>query len=740
MKLIVKFNILLLGFFCIAGWARGQSDASLKEITAHSLNGVKLELDGKIDEEFWLSIPGSGDFKMTVPIEGGDPTQKTEIRIAFDEENLYIGAILYDTNPSGIKAFKKKRDDGLNTDDRFMFIFDTFNDKRRGYFFETNPHGLRGDGLLNGGSSFRRVNKDWDGIWKAWTEIGEFGWSVEIKIPFRSLNFDPKNDTWGVNFQRTIRRNSEELLWTGYKRNQGLTRPQNAGIMRGLKDPSQGVGLEVIPYGLVTTQETRNEETDELETNNTADFGFDVNYNITSSLKASFTYNTDFAQTEVDDRQINLTRFPLRFPEKRDFFLEGSSIVQFAPSSGVDPYFSRRIGLSGGIPAPIDYGGRILGNIGSSNVYLLQVRTAATSEQKAENFTVGRYRLDFLKESSVGVIYTRRDTHGDDLLDSLQTRNTIGVDLNMATSKLFGDKVFQFSAYLVGHNDASPFNDSTTTWDRTSRGLRINFPNKPWSGWASYREFGNSYDPAVGFNRRNGFRRFQPGIRYEPLFEDSDVLRSIEWGIFYEYLASLDNQLLTENLRITLGQVKFESGEEIELQTSRNYELLDEPFDILRDSTVIIQPGAYTNWRYEVELSTASFRKLALSAKFNTGGFWTGTIKTYQLEFQFRPFSGIYLGTEYRLSQVSAEGSGFDANLFRVELGVDFTPDISFSANVQFDDVSKLLGTNTRFRWIITPGSDIFLVYNHNWINDPMAAWYTLQSGLAIKAVYTHRF
>lgn len=738
MKLIFKICALFLGLLYLANSGYAQSDAGLKEITAHSLDGVKLVLDGKVDEEFWLSKPASGDFKMTVPIEGGDPSQKTELRIAFDEENLYIAAILFDTEPSGIKAFKKKRDEGLNTDDRFMFILDTFNDKRRGYFFETNPNALRGDGLLSGNGG--RVNKDWDGIWKAWTEIGDFGWSVEIKIPFRSLNFDPKNDSWGINFQRTIRRNSEELLWTGYMRNQGLTRPQNAGVMRGLKDPSQGLGLEVVPYGLVSTSEARNEDTEQLETNNNAEFGFDINYNITSSLKASITYNTDFAQTEVDDRQINLTRFSLRFPEKRDFFLEGSSTLQFAPRSNVDPYFSRRIGLSGGVPAPITLGGRLFGNVGNSNIYLLQVRTAATAEQKVEDFTVGRYRLDFGKESSVGVIYTRRDTHGDDLIDSLQARHTLGVDLSLATSKLFGDKVFQFSAYVVGHNEASPFNDSTTTWDRTSRGLRINFPNQPWSAWASYREFGSSYDPAVGFNNRNGYRRFQPAVRYEPLFEKSDVLRSIEWGIFYEYLASLDNKLLTENLRFTLGQVRFESGERIELQTSRNFEFLDEEFDILRDGTVIIQPGEYSNWRYEIRASTASFRKVSLEVGYDAGGFWTGTLNRYSFEFQFRPFPGINLGAEYRLSKVSAEGSGFDTNLFRIDLGVDFTPDLSFSTNVQYDDVSRLLGTNTRFRWIITPGSDIFLVYNHNWVNDPLQSWYTTQSGLALKAVYTHRF
>ena len=731
--------LLILAALCGATNLYGQENATSKEIIAYPLDGVELKLDGKVDEEFWLALPPSGDFRMTVPIEGGQPSQKTEIRIAFDDENLYISAILYDTDPSGIKAFQKKRDASLRTDDRFMWIFDTFNSKRRGYFFEINPRALRGDGLLTSGQG-RNVNKDWDGIWKAWTEIGDFGWSAEIKIPFRSINFDPKSDSWGINFQRTVRRNSEELMWTGYKRNQGLTRPQNAGVMRGLKDPSQGIGLEIIPYGLATTSTVRDEDTGVNETQNNAEFGFDINYSVTPSLRASFTYNTDFAQTEVDDRQINLTRFPLRFPEKRDFFLEGSTILQFAPRSRVDPYFSRRIGLSDGVPAPINYGGRVLGNVGKNNIYLLQVRTGAINEQPPEDFTVGRYRRDFLKESSIGIIYTRRSSDGDDLIDSLQARHTVGVDFSLSTSEFFGDKVIQFSGYVAGHNQSSPYDDSTSVWDRTSRGLRINFPNQPWNAWASYREFGGFYDPAVGFNRRNGFRRFQPAIRYTPLFEESDVFRSVEWGIFYEYLASLDNFLLTENLQFTLGELRFESGEEIGVQLSRNFEFLDEEFDILRDSTVIIQPGAYTNWQYEINLSTASFRKVSAQVGYEAGGFWTGNIKQYDFEITFRPVPGINLGVEYNLTQVTAEGSGFNTNLFRVDLGFDFTPDISLSTNIQFDDVSRLLGTNTRFRWIITPGSDIYLVYNHNWINDQLTRMYTSQRGLALKAVYTHRF
>jgi len=713
-----------------------------KEMKGHLLNGTELQMDGIVDEAFWLNITGNGNFLMQEPVEGNEPTDSTEIRVAYDKQNIYISVICYDSDPSGIKAFQKKRDASLETDDRFRWIFDTFMDKRRAYFFEINPLGLRGDGLISSGQG-QTLNKDWDGIWNAWTYIGDFGWSAEIRIPFRSINFDIKSDIWGINFQRTIRRKNEELLWTGHRRNQGLLRPQNAGILTGLVDPSQGIGLEVVPYAITQSNKEYDEDNDATDITNSADLGLDINYNITSQLKVSLTYNTDFAQTEVDDRQINLTRFPLRFPEKRDFFLEGSSILQFAPQSGVDPYFSRRIGLVNGVPIPIKYGGRLVGNMGKNNIALIHVRTGEEGELNPESFTVARYRRDFWKESSIGVIYTLRSTKEDVLLgDPVQDRSTMGTDLTLSTSEFMGNNVLQFSAFFIGHNAASPLDQTTSLLDRSVRGVRFNFPNQPWSAYGSYRVFGDAYDPAVGFNSRNGFKRFQPGISYSPLFEKSALLREIEWGIRYEYLTSLENKLLTEELTFTLGEITFESGERFEFKVGRNFEFLDENFDILRDGSIVVVPGAYANWGYELEASSASFRKVSGSIAYEAGGFWTGNISSLQLGLTIRPLPGINLSSEYTYTKVTAENSGFNTNLFRFNFGFDFTPDISLSSNIQFDNVSEVLGTNTRFRWIITPGTDIFFVYNHNWQNNPALnnRLFTIQQGGALKLVYTYRF
>lgn len=738
--LINAVNLISLCIFPILGF--GQDNNSSKEIIAHPLNGRELYLDGIVDEEFWLTIPANDDFLMQEPKEGSKPTEQTKVRVAFDNQNLYIAVICYDSNPSGIKAFQKKRDASLETDDSFKWIFDTFMDKRSAYFFEINPFGLRGDALISPGQS-GTFNKDWDGIWKAWTHIGDFGWSAEVRIPFRSINFDSKKGVWGINFQRTIRRKNEELLWAGHRRNQGLFRPQNAGVLTGLVNPSQGLGVEIIPYAITQSNKEYDKENNQSINTTNSDLGFDINYNITSQLKASFTYNTDFSQTEVDNRQINLTRFPLRFPEKRDFFLEGSSTLQFAPSSGVDPYFSRRIGLVNGMRVPIKYGGRIIGNVGKNNIALLHVKTGKVGELNPESFTVGRYRRNFWKESSIGVLYTHRSTEDDILLgNTVQDRKTLGVDLNLSTSEFLGNKRLQLSTFFVAHNSASPFDNSTSISDRSVRGFRLNFPNKPWSAWVSYREFGDEYDPAIGFNQRNGFKRLQPGIKYAPLFDKSKVIREIEWGIEYEYLTSLENKLLTENLKLNLGTIRFESGDRLGVKVSRVFELLNEDFDVINDGSVVVPLGEYVNWGYELDASSASFRKISGSIGYEAGGFWTGNISSLVLGLTIRPLPGVNLSSGYTHTKVTAENSGFKTNLFQLDLGLDFTPDISFSSNIQFDDVSEIMGSNTRFRWIITPGTDIYCVYNHNWLNDPAVnrRLFTIQQGAALKVIYNYRF
>ncbi len=736
---MIRLLISLFLLFICTDLKSQSENREPKSFKAFPIKSGDIKLDGRLDDTFWSDITGISDFLVQEPVEGGEPTEKTTIKIAYDENYLYIGAIFYDSEPDGIKAFKMRKDAPLNTDDRFMWILDTYLDGRNAYFFEINPRGLMGDGLLTIGQG-RSLNKDWDGIWRPWTYIGDFGWSAEIRIPFHTLNFDPKTSTWGINFQRTIRRKNEEILWSGHKRNQGIYRPQDAGRLTGLNNISQGLGLELVGYGKAEALKVQNESEGDYNNSQSLDGGLDVNYNITPGLKASLTVNTDFAETEVDDRQINLTRFPIRFPEKRDFFLEGANIFRFAPSSGVYPYFSRKIGLRSGNPIPILYGGRVIGKIGKVEVAAQQVKTRETDNFSSEEFSVIRLKQNFLKESSIGVLYTRRHTNkGKQFVPPLQDRNTLGIDLTLNTSTFLKNQNLQFQAFAVIHNPELPGEINNNIWDRSARGLRFNFPNDPWSGSLSYREFGVSYDPAVGFSRRNSFRRVEPRIRFSPILEKSSTIRELKWEVSFENLMSLQWKKLTQNIRLTPLSIRFESGDEISYQIIRNFERLEYDFDILGDNSIIIPVGNYTNWSHQIELETANYRKIVYGIELKTEGFWSGNRTEYENELIFRPLPGINLNLGYIHSRVNLREGNFKTNLVRFLGDFDFTPFISFSSNIQYDDISENIGMNNRFKYTITPGSDIYFVYNHNWFNDD--GKYKTSSMLgATKITYTHRF
>ena len=711
------------------------------DLEAHPLANDEIRLDGLLDEDAWARAVPIVDFRQQEPVEGGEPSERTEIRVLYDANDLYIGALLYDSEPSGVLAYQKRRDQSLRTDDRFMFILDTFLDGRTGYFFETNPAGLLGDGLITAGSG-RGINKSWDGIWDVRTRVHEQGWSVEVRIPFRTLNFDPALDTWGINFQRTVRRKQEEILWRGHRRNQGLFRPVHAGRLSGLSGLSQGLGLEVKPYA---TAGVRTLPAESEPTSWPTDIGFDVSYNITPSLRSAVTVNTDFAEVESDDRRVNLTRFPLRFPERRDFFLEGSGVFAFAERNGVSPFFSRRIGLAGGQPVPIRYGARLGGQAGAFELGFIQIATDRNSTVAAEQFTVARVRRAMFEQSSVGAIYTRRATGTDSLGVHPDDRHTIGVDLDLFTSRLFGDKNFQFESFLVYNTNPDPGVDRDTG-DLLARGFRLNFPNDIWQSHLSYREFGSAYDPAVGFVTRRNFRRVEPRIGWSPRPEAIAWLRQMEFGIQFRYLADLDTGAPEERLwQFEVLGLEFESGDEVGIEASRQFERLDDAFDV--QDGIPILPGDYTNWEWSLDANTAAQRPISGRAEISWGGFWDGDRTTWELSLTGRPDPGINLSAEYQLNQVTLPRGSFDTNLWRLEGGWDISPWASFTGNVQYDDVSELVGLFAKVQWIVQPGNNVFLVYTHNWQRpdlDPLdprdRPFATISRGATIKVNYTYRF
>lgn len=725
------YSLFLFFVFLLPRVSIGQE---VKSIEAYRLNpDEEIVLDGFVNEDFWRKVEMAKDFLQQEPVPGDAASENTVVRIAYDRENLYIGAVFYDTEPDKIKAFQRKRDAMLDTDDKFVFILDTYNDQRSAFYFEINPLGLMGDAILKVGQG-TSLNRSWNGIWRAWVVRNEQGWMAEIKIPFMTLNFDPNNDTWGINFLRTIRRKNEDVLWTGYKRNQGIQRPQDAGKLTGLRGLHQGIGIEAIPYAIASNIRQRQDGDSRKDISYSSNLGGELNYNITPNLKAGVTVNTDFAETEVDDRQVNLTRFPLFFPERRAFFLEGSNIFLFAPSSGPNPYFSRRIGLQDGRPIPIRHGGRLIGRIKNTDVGFLQVRTGEQAERPGENFTVGRVVQNISSESTLGVIYTRRETDGD----SLPVRQTFGMDLGLNTSKFLGNKNLQFEAFFVGHTETF-FGDQSNLWDRSVRGARINFPNQPWDAHVSYREFGVNYNPAVGFAPRIGFRRLQPTITFSPLWRKNTFIREVSWQYYFEYLMQMDWKPATVNHRFRVLGLRFETGDILQIQANYNYEFLDQPFDILRNGEYVIAVGDYYNLGYTVTAQSARFRKFGGSLVFGKNGFWTGTETNVTADFFARPMVGLNMTASWSHSQVRLREGNFDTHIFRLISGYDFSPWFSINFNIQYDNVTKYIGTNNRLTWVIDPGNTFFIVYNHNW-QRIAERFLSMEDRTTIKLAYTFRF
>ena len=704
--------IISLGILNAASFYQEEGSSDKRVIITKQIPTGKIELDGLLNEPEWKMVSPAKDFIQRDPKEGAPSTEKTEVHVIYDEDNLYIGAMLFDSNPDGILAYQKRRDQSLRTDDRFMWILDTFLDGRTGYFFEVNPAGLMGDGLIIGSESYWGTNKDWNGIWDARVVILPEGWSVEVVIPFRTLNFNPNLETWGINFQRTVRRKNEDVKWEGFERNKKLTSPIHAGHLSGLKNLTQGRGIELKPY---LSMNNRKVEIDEkMKNDNLSDLGFDISMNITPGLRASLTYNTDFAEAEVDQRRVNLTRFPLRYAEKRGFFLEGAGVYSFSPRNDVTPFFSRRIGLSEGKQIPINYGGRLSGQIGDYEIGLIQAQTKPVESLPGENFTVARMKRALLKQSYLGLVFTDRSTSKGKVDSTGLDQTLYGADLDLKTSEFMGDKNLQFQTFFVFHTAPLNTKDLNIS-DLSTRGLRLTYPNDIIRTHVSYREFGNMYNPAVGFSRRNGFKRIQPSFSYNPRPEKYEFIRQVEFGIQYEYMTDLNNNMLKKETTFTPFNIRFESQDEVGIKIVKLTEYLDKPFTIYEDITIPIEE--YSSSEFQFKFETSEKRMLSTELEYQTGDFWTGKKKTLKSQISVKPFSGFNIQTEYENNQVELSGSNFNTELYNIELGVYPTPRTAIFSNVQYDNVSNAVGLFAKLQHTIRPGSDFFLVYTHNWIS-----------------------
>jgi hypothetical protein len=694
-------------------------------------DGESIRVDGRLDEAAWSRAIPASNFIQQDPDNGEPATEQTEVRIVFSRTALYMGVTCFDSEPDKWIGFQRRRDEFLQADDRFMWTIDTYLDARTAYFFEMNPSGLMGDALQGADNV---SNRQWDGIWTGRAARSEIGWTLEIEIPFRTLNFNPTNDAWGINFQRTVRRKNEESVWSGWARNQGLRRMTNAGLVTGIRNISQGLGLDVKPYVVATLESSPGRDAPRLSPDGNA--GLDLFYNLTPGLRTNLTVNTDFAQTEVDQRQVNLTRFSLFFPEKRDFFLDGSTFLdfgsEFAYPGEWTPFFSRRIGLDpNGQPQRIHFGAKLTGQAGAHDIGVLQVRTADDGPNVGEDFTVLRLKRRIFRQSSFGGFYTRRATHSADSAD----RHTVGLDFNLATSTFLGSQNITAEGFFL--DTTNPVHAD----QNAAFGFRMQFPNDPWSGQLIFTEVQNNYDAAIGYTPRTGFRRFAPIFSFSPRPARHPWIRRFSFGSSLNWLADPDDgRTLTRETNITAFLVDLHSQETFQVHVLPTYEFLEDDFRISPDITL---PAGrdYNFTRYRVQASTANRRLVAVAPTIEWGGFYSGTRLRTSLNVNVRVRPGLIAYFFGEWNQVDLAEGRFHTRLYRGILETQFSSWIALVNNVQYDTQSAVVGWQSRFRWILRPGTDFYVVYLHNWLDDPVRGRFaTLDRRAASKVMYTHRF
>ncbi|MBI4885476.1 MAG: carbohydrate binding family 9 domain-containing protein [Acidobacteria bacterium] len=701
--------------------------------------GDTVTLDGRLDEPFWSRAVPAGDFVQIDPENGRPATEKTEVRFAFNADTFYLGITCYDAEPSRVIAYQRRRDEGLASDDKIQIMIDTFLDARTGYFFELNPQGAMSDAL----QSPTDTNRAWDGVWNARVRRSEIGWTLEIAFPFRTLNFNPTSDTWGINFQRTVQRKNEVSIWSGWRRNEGIWRLTNAGTVSGIREVSQGSGLDLKPYGIYTSQASPGRGQTAMRSDASA--GLDVFYNPTPQLRTVLTVNTDFAQTEVDQRQVNLTRYSLFFPERRDFFLDGVNFLDFSSDEGrraawnglpdsddqVIPFFSRRVGLSeDATPQRIDFGTKVTGQVGAQDVGLLHVRTGDAAGFASEDFTVARVKRRLFTQSYIGGLYTRRDPGAA----GSEARHTTGLDMSLATPRFRGSQNIELRAWFLHATrpDAAKGNSAF--------GAVLDYPNDRWYARFQTTEVQEHFDPAVGFLRRQNYRRYAPTLQFAPRPRGNPYIRQFRFGANIDVMTDRENDLLNRQIDATLFNLTLHSQDQVAVNATRRRERLDAPFRISRSIT--LPAGAvYDSSRVRVFARTAERRTLALNGRYETGEFYSGTRTQRQVNLTVRARPGyiVYLSGEWNAVELP-EGH-FSTRLYRLVGETQFSPFVTLVNDVQYDTQSSVLGWQARFRWILTPGNDVYVVYTHNWLDEPLLDRFaTLDRRVASKVLYTYRF
>jgi len=675
-----------------------------------------LRLDGQLDEPVYQTIAPVTGFIQQEPNEGAPATEQTDVWVLFDSETVYVSARCWDSQPNRTVANEMRRDSyAMYGNDTFAVMLDTFYDRRNAFNFMTNPLG----GLFDQTITAERIsNLDWNTVWDVQTSRFDQGWILEMAIPFKSLRYgEAAAQYWGINFQRGVAWKNETSFLTPIPaalRALGSFKMSSAATLVGLEVPASAARFEVKPYAIADLTTNLGVIPNVLNQPG-GTTGFDVKYGVTQGLTADFTYNTDFAQVEVDEQQVNLTRFSLFFPEKREFFLEGQGVFNFGASGGYDPiasyfkgtlssyggdapvlFFSRRIGLNAGRAVPIHGGGRLTGKAGPFSIGLLDVQTGAegSTDNHPTNFSVVRIKRDVLRRSAIGGIFTGRSVSAK----GQGAGYTYGVD-----------GVFSFYDNLNFNAFLAKTETPELRGDDLSYQTALDYSNDRWSLKLERLGVGANFNPEVGFLRREDFRRTFAEFRYTPRPRSLKSVRRFVFMPSLDYITDGAGRLETRLQQVLLG-AEFENGDRLFAGVTDNFEFLKRPFQIAQDVSVPV--GGYSFVNTKVVYALGERRQIAGAIAVERGGFFGGE-KTSVGYTRPRVSLGAQLTVEPSLSfnYITLPEAIFTSKLISTRATYTVTPRMFVSALLQFNSARDSLGANIRFRWEYQPGSELFIVY-----------------------------
>ncbi len=707
-RLVLRLGALAaaLGLYAAEAAAQQQNGNGARpalRVGAAAQNGITL--DGVLSEPLWTTVDSISNLTTVEPEEGKVPTGRTVVRVLVTATDIIMGVRCYDPDPRAIVSFTKARDVELDAEDHVVIILDTFQDGRSGYVFAVNPDGARFDGLIS--AEGEDVNSNWDTPWEARAARDDRGWSTEIRIPIQSISYKKGLTSWGYNVERNIQRLQEISRWSGISLDVEIFQTGRAGLLTELPRLSAGRGLTIRPSVIGNL----NREEAALPSEFTGDASLDVTQRLGTNLTASVTYNTDFAETEADARQPNLTRFDILFPEKRGFFLEGSDIFEFGlglDDANLLPFFTRRIGLlnpeeGDAEKIPILLGGKVNGRVGHTNLGALVVRTESLDSVPAATMAVARIKQNVLEESSVGVIATAGDPLG-------QSGSWLaGADFTYRTSRFLGDK-----RLLVGVWGLRNERDGLTG-NKNAYGFKIDYPADLVTFGLTSVTIGDGMQPSLGFAPRTDIRLWNVVAEYNPR-PTWGLVRQMNHGASMMLFTDLAGEWETYEGTIKPFDWLLESGDRLGFEIQPQGDRPPDDFTIFETEadTVTIPAGSYSWTRFAVTGTLAEKRKVSGEFTYAFGRFYDGNLQTIEgtLALKPSPLFGVELGLERNRGDLPA--GLFTQSLYSGRLEVKPSADFQVSSFLQYDNESRSFGTNTRLRWTFSSLGDLFVVYNHN--------------------------